>query len=63
MLVWSTIQLLWLAHMPFEWQVLMRLPFSFPVDMWSLGCVLVELACGRPLFECFNTEDLLKVGS
>ena len=25
--------------------------FSYPVDMWSVGCVLFELAHGQPLFK------------
>ena len=25
--------------------------FSYPVDMWSAGCVLFELAHGQPLFK------------
>ena len=25
--------------------------FNFPVDLWSLGCVLAEVACGKVLFK------------
>ena len=32
---------------------------SFAIDMWSLGCVLVELLIKRPLFLCNNNKDLL----
>eukprot|EP00808_Paulinella_micropora_P016043 g16522.t1 len=40
-------------------EVVFRLPFSFPIDMWSLGCLLVELAQGKPLFPAANTKDLI----
>ena len=26
------------------------LPYSFPIDMWSFGCILAEVALGPPLF-------------
>lgn len=35
-------------------EVILRLPFGRPVDVWSMGCVLAELYSGRPLF---NGED------
>jgi len=31
-------------------EVLLGCPFSFPIDMWSLGSLLVELYTARPLF-------------
>lgn len=24
--------------------------YQYEVDVWSLGCILMELACGEPLF-------------
>ena len=24
--------------------------YQYEVDIWSLGCILMELACGEPLF-------------
>ncbi len=24
--------------------------YSFPIDMWSLGCILAELKLGEPIF-------------
>lgn len=31
-------------------EVLLELPYGPSIDMWSLGCILVELYIGRPLF-------------
>jgi dual specificity tyrosine-phosphorylation-regulated kinase 1 len=31
-------------------EVLLNLPYSHPVDVWSAACVLAELHTGRPLF-------------
>jgi serine/threonine protein kinase len=39
-------------------EVLLGLPFGFPIDMWSLGGVLIELYTGRTLFEA-KTNELL----
>jgi hypothetical protein len=35
-------------------EVLYGLPFDTQIDMWSLGCVLVEVYIGRRLFDAFN---------
>lgn len=32
--------------------------FGYPIDMWSLGCVIVELFIGKPLFRVRTTSDL-----
>lgn len=31
-------------------EVLLELKYSFPIDLWSLGCIMVELHTGEPLF-------------
>ena len=31
-------------------EVLLGLPYSASIDMWSLGCIAVELFLGLPLF-------------
>lgn len=31
-------------------EVLLGLPYSTSIDMWSLGCIVVELFLGLPLF-------------
>lgn len=28
--------------------------YSFEVDMWAIGCLLAEIACGEPLFNGEN---------
>jgi len=40
-------------------EVILGLPFSFPIDMWSLGCILVEMHVGTPLFDGKNELDQL----
>ncbi len=40
-------------------EVILGIRYSFPIDMWSLGCVLVELYTGRPLFPGENETDQL----
>ena len=43
-------------------EVILGLPYSYPVDMWSLGCVLAEMFTGNPLF-CGSCEldQLVKI--
>ncbi len=31
-------------------QVILELPYDQAIDMWSLGCILVEMHTGMPLF-------------
>ena len=33
--------------------------YSFPIDIWSLGCVLCELFKGKPIFDGENERDLI----
>merc|ERR1711988_330752 len=37
-------------------EVLLGLPFTCTADMWSLGCICVELLLGKPLFPHGGTE-------
>jgi len=34
--------------------VLLGRPYDMAIDMWSLGCVLVEMHVGEPLFSGSN---------
>ena len=38
-------------------EVLYGLPFDTQIDMWSLGCLLVEVYIGRRLFDSFNRSS------
>jgi serine/threonine protein kinase len=38
-------------------EVLLGLPYTQKIDMWSLGCVVVELHTGEPLFGGANQVD------
>lgn len=40
-------------------EVVMGLPYSFPIDMWSLGCILPELLTTEPLFQARSEVELL----
>ena len=31
-------------------EIIMGLPYTAAIDMWSLGCIVAELALGLPLF-------------
>lgn len=31
-------------------EIIMGIEYSHPVDMWSFGCILAELASGKPIF-------------
>ena len=33
--------------------------YSTPIDMWGVGCIFYEMACGRPLFPGSTVEDEL----
>ncbi|KAI3384289.1 hypothetical protein SNEBB_005048 [Seison nebaliae] len=32
-------------------ELLLNAPYSFPVDIWSIGCILAEMSNGEPLFK------------
>ena len=38
-------------------EVILRLPYGHPVDMWSLACILFELHVGTPLFQGRNEGE------
>eukprot|EP01059_Diplonema_ambulator_P017738 TRINITY_DN297_c2_g1_i1.p1 TRINITY_DN297_c2_g1~~TRINITY_DN297_c2_g1_i1.p1 ORF type:complete len:491 (+),score=162.02 TRINITY_DN297_c2_g1_i1:87-1559(+) len=40
-------------------EVVLGCPWSYAVDMWSIGCILYELRKGRKLFDAMNDEQQL----
>lgn len=40
-------------------EVILGLPYSLPIDMWSLGCILAELHTGYPIFPGENEVEQL----
>lgn len=42
-------------------EIVLGLPYSHGVDMWSLGCILVELVTGVPLFPAHDENELLEL--
>ena len=40
-------------------EVILGLPYSMAIDMWSLGCILTELYTGYPLFPGENEVEQL----
>jgi dual specificity tyrosine-phosphorylation-regulated kinase 1 len=38
-------------------EVLLELEYSHGIDMWSLGCILVEMHTGEPIFSGQNEFD------
>ncbi|KAL9649730.1 hypothetical protein ABK040_009545 [Willaertia magna] len=39
-------------------EVLLSHSFDFQIDVWSVGCILVEIFTGNPLFYCTNPQEL-----
>jgi dual specificity tyrosine-phosphorylation-regulated kinase 2/3/4 len=42
-------------------EVLLGIPYTTSVDIWSLGCILAELYIGRPLFPAENEAELMSM--
>lgn len=41
-------------------EVILGLPYCFPVDMWSLGCIVSELYSGVPLFPGQDENEMME---
>jgi dual specificity tyrosine-phosphorylation-regulated kinase 1 len=41
-------------------EVILGLPYSVAIDMWSLGCMLVELYTGDPLFAGLDEVEMMQ---
>lgn len=41
-------------------EVLLGMPYDLAIDMWSLGCILVEMHTGEPLFSGANEVGLME---
>jgi dual specificity tyrosine-phosphorylation-regulated kinase 1 len=41
-------------------EVILGLPYSVAIDMWSLGCMLAEMNTGEPLFYCSDHFELMQ---
>lgn len=41
-------------------EVILQLPYSVAIDMWSLGCILVEMHTGEPLFSGSDQFDQMQ---
>jgi serine/threonine-protein kinase PRP4 len=42
-------------------EVILGLPYEYPMDMWSIGCVVYELFTGRILFPGKTNNEMLKL--
>ena len=41
-------------------EVILGLPYAVSIDMWSLGCILVEMHTGEPLFSGSDQFDQMQ---
>ena len=40
-------------------EIVLKNKYSFPIDMWSIGCILIEFNTGKPIFPGRNEHELL----
>ena len=41
-------------------EVILEMPYSYPIDMWSAGCVIGEVFLGVPLFPGTSEHNQLR---
>lgn len=41
-------------------EIILGIPYGTPIDIWSFGCIVAELATGNPLFKGNSDAELLK---
>ena len=42
-------------------EIILGIPYTCAIDMWSLGCILVELYCGYPIFAGEDEAEQLAI--
>ena len=42
-------------------EVVLGIPYSNPIDMWSFGCIIIELMTGRPIFQVVDERELIEM--
>lgn len=40
-------------------EILLGVPYNYAIDMWSLGCILLELHIGFPIFAGESEKELM----
>ena len=42
-------------------EIMLGIPYTCAIDMWSFGCIVAELTTGRPLFPAIDENELLEL--
>ena len=42
-------------------EVMLGIPYTHAIDMWSFGCLIIEMVTGRPLFMANDERELLEL--
>jgi len=41
-------------------EIVLGIPYTAAVDMWSVGCIIAEMVTGRPLFPAIDENELME---